>query len=277
MKSIFRYPGGKSKTSVRDWILSAQPDDINEYREPFVGGGGIFFEMTGKRWINDIHSGLIAVYKALRDRPEEFITKCRRIKTHQPNDETTPSGKRNGQPKNKRMQDFFEYIKMNEDEDQALRYFYLNRTCYSGRVNYDRPSRLYFSNPNGWNIINTKRLDTAARHLRKVRITCQSYEALLHEPGQGVWIYVDPPYLVNTNLCPNDKLYQHNFTFEQHEKLAADVRQSPHKIAISYDDDKDGIIRSLYKGFNIQPNNWKYCGSCLPTKRDGAELLITNY
>ena len=43
MKSIFRYPGGKSKPAIQKTILKYVPQDIKEYREPFVGGGGIFY------------------------------------------------------------------------------------------------------------------------------------------------------------------------------------------------------------------------------------------
>ena len=81
MKSIFRYPGGKSKPAIQKTILKYVPQDIKEYREPFVGGGGIFFAMpeVETRWINDLNKNLIEVYKALQERPEEFIKKCREI------------------------------------------------------------------------------------------------------------------------------------------------------------------------------------------------------
>lgn len=75
VKSPFRYPGGKSKASVLAQIMRFAPKDLSEYREPFVGGGGVFFglEKQCRSWINDINMGLVAVYKALRDRPKEFI------------------------------------------------------------------------------------------------------------------------------------------------------------------------------------------------------------
>ena len=40
--TVFRYPGGKSKTRIQRWICAHKPSGVEEYREPFVGGGGVF-------------------------------------------------------------------------------------------------------------------------------------------------------------------------------------------------------------------------------------------
>ncbi len=85
----------------------------------------------------------MAVYEALRDRPEEFIYRCRTIEPATDDEPQTPAGPRGGQPKNARMQAIFDSFKLNEEMDQALRYYFLNRVIHgSGRVNYDIPSRL---------------------------------------------------------------------------------------------------------------------------------------
>ena len=75
MQSIFRYPGGKTRTRAKSWIMQSAPSHYSEYREAFVGGGGIFFDIdhSKARWINDKDEYLIAVYAALRDRPDQFI------------------------------------------------------------------------------------------------------------------------------------------------------------------------------------------------------------
>lgn len=125
MQSIFRYPGGKTKPAIQNWIISHIPEGCREYREAFVGGGGIFFGLhdgeTGdlcerpkrfeKSWINDKHDGLIAVYTALRDRPQQFIAACREIAPAKPSDPMTPPGERGGEPKNARLFAEFERLK----------------------------------------------------------------------------------------------------------------------------------------------------------------------
>lgn len=276
MISPFRYPGGKSK--VQQKILARAPEHFVEYREPFVGGGGVFFGVNpiGKRrWINDKHPGLIEVYKALRDRPLEFIKMCKDILPEQPGEEEFSRGK--GRKYNKRLWEVFEKLKLNEDCDQALRYFFVNRTVWMGRVNYDLPSRLYYSVPEGWNIVKTDRLEQAAIYLCDVVITCGDYLPLLEAPGDEVWIYCDPPYVVNTEMTKQDKQYQHNFTLEDHEAFIEAALECEHKVCISYDDCE--LVRDMFEGthFHLDEEEWKYSGTVLAKKKTGQELIITNY
>src|ERR1019366_6296269 len=86
IKGIFRYPGGKSKKSIRDKIMVRflLKNKIGEFRDAMVGGGGIFFaiDKSIKRWANDVDPYLMEVYMALKDRPDEFIAACREISPH---------------------------------------------------------------------------------------------------------------------------------------------------------------------------------------------------
>jgi len=285
MRSIFRYPGGKTRNHVKAKILRRAPDIFDEYREPFVGGGGIFFGlepcMLKKRWINDINEGLMSVYLALRDRPDEFIALCRAIAPPQDGEPERPTRKK-GKKYNSRLMDVFDEVKYNEHCDQAFRYFFINRTVWAGRVTYDPKlsSRMYFSNPTGWNIVGTTQLEEAANWISGTQITSHDYAPLLLEPGENVWIYCDPPYLVNTDMPKTDKLYEFGFTEEQHLEFVETVKKSPHQVCISYDDDKDGKVRSWFlekDGFHLYQEDWAYAGTSSSVKKIGKELIITNY
>ena len=255
---IFRYPGGKSRRSVTEWILSHAPPYIGEYREPMVGGGGVFFKMDPEipAWIADVNPGLIAVYRALKKRPQEFIAACRAIPTD-------------------RLAETFERFKSDTEMDPALRYFFINRVVFGGRVNYDIPSRLYFSNASGWNIVQTNALERAAEWLKNVHISCMDYKALMLAPGEDVWIYVDPPYVKNTLLHPTSQLYQHSFTDDDHLELWRMFRECKHRVALSYDDTE--FVRHVYRDYRIVANEWKYAGTTQAEKTTGKEILILNY
>jgi DNA adenine methylase len=273
---IFRWPGGKSKKSILNKIKSLFPKDYSEYREPFVGGGSVYFSVGNEkiRWINDKDEDLISVYLTLRDNCNEFIKECRTIPSPKQNEELCENNKYNKRLKQK----FNELV---NSSNSALKYYFINRTGWAGRVRYDLPSRLYYSNPNGWKIIDTNKLEVASYILQDTRITATDYAELISAPGDNVFIYIDPPYYVNTLLAKTSQLYRHNFTIEDHEKLCYNLSQSNHKILISYDNCE--FIKNLYKNWNIIEEEWTYCGTSSAkglenkTKKIGKELLIKNY
>lgn len=293
--SPLRYPGGKTKAEVRRKILACAPLRVTEYREAFVGGGGIFFGIDDyfqvfnkpkSKWINDLDTDLISVYLALRDNPSEFIAKCKAVLPMQPGeDEVFPTPNSSGQKVNRRLKEQFDRCIADTTIDPAFSYFFVNRTNWAGRVDYTRPSRLYFSNAQGWDIVSTDRLERAAKCLANTKITNGDYSVLLTEPGENVWVYLDPPYVKDTKLSHNSKLYRHSFAIEDHQLFAQRVKECKHKVCISYDDDDDGIVRSLFPvsdGFFIKELAWAYCGTSSAngqskTKKIGRELIITNY
>lgn len=279
--SPFRYPGGKGKKNIRELILSYIPKDTIEFREPFCGGAGVFFgldpSLVKNRWINDINPHLMSVYLALRDRPEEFIKLCRAIDPPKPNEIEESTKTETGKKYNSRLKEIFNSFKYNEEMDQALRYFFINRTVWGGRVNYDKKfeSRLYYSNPNGWNVVKTDKLEKASKMLQGVKITSIDYEKVITEDGDNVFIYMDPPYLINTGFNNGSKLYQYNFEHDDHKRFIELCKSTKHKFLISYDDNE--IIRDWFKDFNIYSHSWKYCGTTQKEKSIGKELIITNY
>lgn len=252
-----------------------------EFREPFIGGGSMMLEMVflfERTWINDMHPGLMAVYAALRDRPGEFIGKCRAIPPARPGDPMTPPGVRGGAPKNARLKAVFDSLKLNDEADQALRYYVVNRMVYgSGRVNYDIPSRLSFGSSDNWTIVETDALEQAAAALQGVRLTCGDYRPLFEEKGDDVWIFADPPYVRNTALSRTSQQYQHGFSEQGHYDFAEAVKKCRHNVAITYDDCP--LVRGLFPAsdFWIEELQWTYAGTTSAEKRIGRELLIMNY
>lgn len=279
---IFRYPGGKSKKKIREWIFGKFPVYFSEYREPFCGGANIFFYVNQsiKRWINDLDVNLMQVYFALRDRPEQFIALCRSIDPPRPDDVLVAAREGGKAIYNARLKKQFDFFVDNTECDQALRYFFTNRTNWAGRVVYELKSRMYFSVPEGWNIVKTDKLEKAAKILQGTKITCGDYSDLLEEHGENVLIYADPPYLVNSKLSKTSQLYKHNFSEQDHIIFAEKIKLCKHKVIISYDDCE--FIRDLFVGFNFYTMDWTYCGTSAADgqskeKRVGKELLITNY
>lgn len=85
MKPFIKWPGGKSEEL--NIILKNLPLNINNYYEPFVGGGAVFFgidELTNF-FINDKSDELMSLYKAIKEQNQMFfyaikeIEKCWKI------------------------------------------------------------------------------------------------------------------------------------------------------------------------------------------------------
>ncbi len=66
LKPFLKWPGGKTKELKV--IIPNLPDNINNYYEPFIGGGAVYFAINGakKYFINDKSKDLIDLYKNIK-------------------------------------------------------------------------------------------------------------------------------------------------------------------------------------------------------------------
>ena len=65
----FRYPGGKYY-AIKKLRIFWESVFHDEYREPFLGGGSIFWakDLVQHNWINDIDEDLIRILKFIKTR-----------------------------------------------------------------------------------------------------------------------------------------------------------------------------------------------------------------
>src|SRR3972149_574301 len=138
INSPFRYAGGKFY--ARKLILDHLTDHTS-YIEPFAGGASIFFA-KGKvslNWLNDIDHGLINVYSVIRDCPNdliEFLTRRPLEKSRVPVKLVNQVALGDMLPASKELHRFFKMEFQPKDGlEKAGRWFYLNRTSYSGIMN----------------------------------------------------------------------------------------------------------------------------------------------
>ena len=68
VKSPLRYPGGKFY-ALKHIMPYIECVDHDEYREPFLGGGSVFFAKTKVKYniLNDLEFEIINFYKAILD------------------------------------------------------------------------------------------------------------------------------------------------------------------------------------------------------------------
>lgn len=72
LQPIIKWPGGKEREL--DKIIPALPARINNYYEPFVGGGSVFTSVCAERYfINDLSAELIALYRNIASQNKLFF------------------------------------------------------------------------------------------------------------------------------------------------------------------------------------------------------------
>ena len=71
LKPLIKWPGGKEKELK--FIFTNAPTKINNYYEPFVGGGSVFMAFNaGKFFINDKSNELISLYECISKKNTAF-------------------------------------------------------------------------------------------------------------------------------------------------------------------------------------------------------------
>jgi len=237
-----------------------------EYREPFVGGGSVFIALK-QRYpdavykIGDLNYDLICFWNQLKYNSEELIEKIYYIK------KTENDGRK--------LYDSLTNINEKLTEfDRAVRFFVLNRITYSGTVDSGGYSSQAFRKR--FTIANIEKLKPLSNLLEDVMIINDSYEKLLLEDGENVFLYLDPPYLT----YKKSKLYGTKgdlHLFFDHIKFAKDVKLCKHRWLITYDDSDD--IRKLHKSTNIHPQLIQYVMDNAHNNKPkkGKEVYITNF
>lgn len=258
VKSPFRYPGGKFY-ALKHIIPFIDAVNHDEFREPFVGGGSVFY---GKRkveinWINDIEVDIINVYKHLAN----------------DNDFKIFSNLFDNEIVNRERYSEIIKLKPNSDIERAFRTFYLNRTSYSGIIN--KPAWGYAegksSPPANWK----KFLQDSNKKLSGVIITNNDFEEVINAKAKGneVLMYLDPPYY----NADQKRAYKKPFEVSDHIRLRDTLKKTTFKFCLSYDDCIE--VRELYNWAFIHEKSWLYNTANIngSTRSMGNELVITNY
>lgn len=268
--SPFRYPGGKFY--ARKLILPCIPKH-HKYCEPFAGGGSIFFAKpnTKVNLLNDKDSELINTYIHIRDHVEDLINLL------------------DGIPATKELH---RYYKLNyspsNDLERAMRWFYLNRTSYSGIMKhancYWGYGERYSMRPENW----PKHLRTTSKRLQSVRFSSLDFEEVISHLDEDFFLFIDPPYFG----ADQDKFYSCSFKLEDHYRLNKVLEKSTSrfKFLLTYDNVPE--IREMYEWCtSIQDNQWNYTISRTDDQKNnrklsdgyksnrykGKEIFITNY
>jgi DNA adenine methylase len=265
LKSPLRYPGGKSRAlpQIEQYLAIG----FQAYREPFVGGGSVFIYLKQKQpdlpvWINDLNYDVYCFWQQAQLCLDQLVKVVRQFKVA---------------PEQGRAV-FQELTTVDLQSlsafERAVRFFVLNRITFSGTADCGGFSQKAFESR--FTDSSIQRLLAIGPLLRDVQITNFDYSALLAQPGDDVFIFLDPPYLTATASKLYGKKGDLHSGFD-HEKFAVTLQACQHQWLITYDD--SAAIRSNFGFAHLHPwqlqygmNNYRQTSAA-----KGKELMITNY
>lgn len=250
--SPFRYPGGKFY--ARRLVLEEIPDH-HFYCEPFAGGASIFFakEIAKKTVLNDLDAEVVNTFRHIRDRVEDLIQILDGIEATKENhayykNEYTPTG----------------------GLERAFRWFYLNRTSYSGIMRHENCywgyGRKYSMRPENW----PPHLRTVSDKLQGVELTSLDFELVIDALPDGAFAFVDPPYF----NADQQKFYNCVFKKSDHDRLQKCLMRNADRIMflLTYDDLPE--VRDMYKWVGYVNNKqWNYTIGRTDDQRNGNKLI----
>ncbi len=272
-KSPLRYPGGKSRALKQ--ILPLIPVNISEFREPFIGGGSVFFAIRSlfqnrikSYWINDLNYDLYCFWKQVRDHGPSLVDALREKRT------TSTNGRTLFEELTKTKDDLSQNRELLGEFQRAVRFFVLNRITFSGTVDSGGYSQSAYEKR--FTDSSIERVKNICSYLSGVKITNRDYTNSLFQGGDNVFIFLDPPYW----KAAESKLYGVRgilHTAFDHVQFAENMRKCQHKWLITYDDSP--VIRDLFDFADIQEWTLQY-GMNNYRKENaakGKELFIKNY
>lgn len=184
VKPFLRWAGGKNWYTKH--IENQLPSQFNDYYEPFLGGGSIYFYLKSrgyiknKSYLSDSNSDLITTYKVIKNNLRELIMI---LDTHFDSEE--------------------EYYRMRnltpEDPiEVAAKFLYLNKTSFNGiyRVNKNGDYNVPYGRRGLTLLYDYEHLKSISKLLDKTYFSCQDFKQRCKTVKRNDLVFIDPPYTV---------------------------------------------------------------------------------
>jgi DNA adenine methylase len=300
MKPVIKWVGGK--TQILEEVLAAFPACIDNYYEPFLGGGSVLLgflsqvktdkiRLRGNIYAGDTNPNLIAMYKNIQANVEDVITELKILSEEYALCPDTKlkdiDRKRIIETNCKTSKEHYyywvrgRYNALAAEERYTLMasamFIFLNKTGFRG---------LYREGPNGYNVPFGNYKNPAIydeEHLRKVSDAIKdvvflhtSYELLLRNLCEGDFVYLDPPYAPEKDTSFVSYTSE-GFSLEEHKKLFRVCNEMRAKNIMFLMSNAD--VDMIYKHFDRTDYNIRVivCKRCINSKKPGAktnEVLI---
>lgn len=298
-KPFLKWAGGKGQLLERFYDFYPEElknGEINNYYEPFVGGGAVFFDVVQRFKIKsavlyDVNQELILTYRAIQQdvyRLIEFLNSYQ--KEYERFDEKTQSvfyyQIRDEFNRNLLKTDFSKY---NEDWIlRAAQIIFMNKTCFNGLFRFNRKGEFNvpagrYKNPK---ILDEQNLVQVSKLLQIAEIKNTGFETVEFDIAENSFVYFDPPYRPLSKTAGFTSYSKFKFEDTEQRKLADLYRRLNQKgirLMLSNSDPKninsnDNFFDEIYGDFKISRVPARRMINSDASKRDSInEIVVTNF
>lgn len=250
LKPFIKWAGGKR--ALLPELLRMMPKKFNNYFEPFIGGGALFFELTrlgilyGKKaYLFDANAELINTYQTVQKHPKKLLKQLADFQS-------------------KHSKEFYYSVReMDRDagfkklpnDVRAARFIYLNKTCFNGlwRVNSKGHHNVPIGSYKNPIIYDAELIMSASAALQNAEIMHADFAKVLEFADKGDFVYFDPPYYP-LNATSSFTAYHENAFLDDEQKRLFEVFEKLAKknVSVMHSNSDTEFIKELYKGYDIE-------------------------
>ena len=269
-RPFLKWAGGKWAIAPRIEELLPRDWKRRLYREPFLGGGAMFFWLQPKRAVlSDAVGDLIDTYGVVHKQAPALIAQLEGLRANHSTEQFY------------RVRDDFNARSETSPVQRAAWLIYMNKTCYNGLFRTNRGG--LFNVPVGRftkpAIADPDNLHNCAAVLSRAELEHKGFEHLLDDARSGDLIYLDPPYVPTSRTSSFSAYADGGFTLEDQARLAQVFHELHARgcyLALSNSETKE--VHDLYAGYDFTsifaP---RAISSKASTRGEVVEVLIRNY
>ncbi|MFN6518902.1 MAG: DNA adenine methylase [Nostoc sp. CreGUA01] len=269
-RPFLKWAGGKSRL-IQQYIPYF-PKNYQNYYEPFLGGGAVFFYLQPTTGVlTDINAELINTYCCVRDNVDDLIVLLKQHKKRH----------------TRHTRDYYYSVRNNSagtDLEKAARFIYLNKTCFNGlyRVNSQGNFNVPLGRYQNPNICPENLLQLASKTLSQAEIQQADFTKVLNRAtSSDDFVFFDPPYHPISETSYFTAYSQNCFGKKDQELLrdtCAELASRGVKVMVCNSDSE--FIKKIYTDIEFEIHTIKAARSINSNIKNRGminELLITSF